>query len=155
MKIRLSTIAIMGVAAATGFILFQTSQNVQRAEGRLRDMQQSLAREKESVRVLEAEWDYLNRPDRLEDLARQYLKIQPPLPEALVSDSSQVPVPGIPLPPPRKPVPAIRPAVATASPQVKTETRPQAAAPNEDSRQQFQDLLNNLTDQGVSKGGAR
>jgi hypothetical protein len=35
------------------------------------------AREKETIRVLEAEWSYLNQPDRLEKLARQHLKLEP------------------------------------------------------------------------------
>ncbi len=144
MKIRLSTISIMTLAAVTGFILFQTSQNVQRAESRLRDMQQSLSRERESVRVLEAEWDYLNRPDRLEDLARQYLKIKTLSPESLVSDSRQMPEPGTPVLPDRKPVFVAQPAV------VQTEEKEPVS--NSDSRQQFQDLLNTLTDQEPAGG---
>jgi hypothetical protein len=157
MKIRLSTIAILTLAAGTGFILFQTSQNVQRSEDRLRDMRQSLARENESVRVLEAEWDYLNRPDRLEELTRQYLKIQSPVPESLVSDSRQVPEPEAPALPRRKPVFVAQPAVmkmqesdpAAANPPMP----PPASAAGNDSRQQFQDLLNSLTDQEPAAGG--
>jgi hypothetical protein len=158
MKIRLSTIAILTLAAGTGFILFQTSQNVQRSEDRLRDMQQSLSREKESVRVLEAEWDYLNRPDRLEELARQYLKIQSPVLESLVSDSRQVPEPGVPALPRRKPVFVAQHAVMkTQSDLIAADPPmpPPASGPNNDSRQQFQDLLNTLTDQEPAAGGGQ
>jgi hypothetical protein len=84
MKLRLSTILSLALAAGAGFILFQTSQNVQQAESNLRNIQTALAKEQDAMRVLETEWDYLNRPDRLEELARQHQKIQGSSPASLV-----------------------------------------------------------------------
>jgi hypothetical protein len=36
-----------------------------------------IAREAEAIRVLKAEWTYLNQPDRLQDLARRHLALAP------------------------------------------------------------------------------
>ncbi len=156
MKIRLSTILSLTLAAGAGFILFQTSQNVQQAENNLHNVQTALAKEQDAMRVLETEWDYLNRPDRLEELARQYLKMEASSPAALVGDSGDLPETGVPAIPPQKPAMKIQPAV------MKTETPAAAVPANElpmpapvtnDARRQFNDLLDDLTGQEPSSGG--
>ena len=115
MRIRLSTVFSLGLAGIAGFWLFQTSQNVQQAEHQLRGLKAQLSKEQEAMRVLEAEWDYLNRPDRLEELARQYLKMQPIDPAFLVRDGDVLPdhVPMI--VPTRKPDMGLRPASLDSS----------------------------------------
>ncbi|MEM6812455.1 MAG: hypothetical protein AAF549_08310 [Pseudomonadota bacterium] len=55
-------------------LLFWTSQSVQTSEKKLRELQNAVFNEKEYIRVLTSEWDYLNRPERLEYLAQEYLK---------------------------------------------------------------------------------
>ena len=37
----------------------------------------------EAIQLLEAEWTYLNRPDRLARLAKRYLPLKPPAPDAM------------------------------------------------------------------------
>jgi hypothetical protein len=73
------------LVVACGGMLMHTSQKVQRAEKELVRTQRALAHEKEAIRVLRAEWAYLNRPERLELLAAQYLDLVPPGANALVS----------------------------------------------------------------------
>lgn len=175
MKFRLSTLLSLSAAAMAGFILFQTSQNVQDAEGRLRSVQTALSKEQESMRVLETEWDYLNRPDRLEELAQQYLKMKAQSPASLVSDSSDLPETGAPALPKRKPAFQIRPAVAVMPPELQKPAAPQERdaamkveslqtdlpmpspvnnnASSNDMRQQFNTLLNDLVSQEPSSGG--
>lgn len=172
MKLRLSTLLSLSVAAMAGFILFQTSQNVQDAERRLRNVQTALSKEQDAMRVLETEWDYLNRPDRLEELAQQLLKMKAQSPASLVRDSSDLPETGAPALPKRKPEFQIRPAVAIAPPVFeKPEERGAEAkieslqtdlpmpspvnnnAPTNDMRQQFNTLLNELVTQEPSSGG--
>lgn len=53
----------------TGVMLFAVSQKVQQTEREITAQKQQLSLEKESLRVLQAEWAYLNRPDRLENLS--------------------------------------------------------------------------------------
>ena len=155
MKIRLSTILSLGMAAGAGFILFQTSQNVQQAESRLHNTQAALAKERDAMLVLETEWDYLNRPDRLEELARQHLKMEASSPAALIGDSSDLPDAKTPVMPMRKPSMNIRHAVMKkeyAAPAVASEL-PMPAPVTNDARQKFNDLLDDLTRQEPSSGG--
>ena len=49
-----------------GALLFTVSQDVQSIERDIRTVDNSVDNEKEALRVLRAEWHYLNRPDRLE-----------------------------------------------------------------------------------------
>lgn len=163
MKIRISSILILCVAGVAGLILFQTSQNVQRTERELHNVRESLAKELETVRVLETEWDYLNRPDRIEELAQQHLNMQRPDLESLVSNSRRVPVPGAMAIPSRKPVLVAHPATTVEKaggedlPSAGTQTKqtlPMPAPVTNDSRQQFDDLLNRLTTHEPAAGGA-
>lgn len=158
MKIRISTIATLMMALGAGFILFQTSQNVQRAEDRLNDVREALGKEQETVRVLETEWDYLNRPDRIEELARQYLKMSSPELSALVKDGKNIPRPGQSVLPGRKPVLAaapVSPPAGAPAPTAPAQARnlPMPSPVANDARQQFNDLLNDLAGQEPSAGG--
>lgn len=67
----------LGAAAFCGVVLFYTSQQVTDGRARLAAMERELLREEESIRVLQAEWSYLNQPDRLEKLSAQYLQLEP------------------------------------------------------------------------------
>lgn len=75
---RLITIVAMLSAIVSGTILFATSQQVQRAEHKLIALHKAKVKEQDQIHVLHAEWDYLNRPDRLEALATQYLGMRAP-----------------------------------------------------------------------------
>lgn len=65
------------LAVIAGGTLFHTSQRVTEGRAELDKITQSLRKEDESLRVLQAEWSYLNQPDRLEKLARKYLHLAP------------------------------------------------------------------------------
>lgn len=60
-----------------GGFLFQTTQRVNDGRQRLAALTQDIKTEEESLRVLQAEWSYLNQPDRLEKLSREYLNLSP------------------------------------------------------------------------------
>jgi len=64
-------------AMIAGALLFQTSQRVTDGRQRLENITAEMRREEDSLRVLQAEWSYLNQPERLEKLAAQYLKLAP------------------------------------------------------------------------------
>lgn len=155
MKIRLSAIFIMMVATGCGFALFHVSQDVQRTESEFQKINTALRKERDVIRVLETEWDYLNRPDRIEDLTKTHLQMTPAIPGALVRDSADVPTATLPIPG-RKPqhalhrdihhAPAAKEDSAPAAP-----VKPDMAAP-QNSRQQFNDLLNQLIVQEPASG---
>lgn len=74
---RKATIFWLGMAVVCGTVLFHTSQEASDGRQRLRGLEREMLREEESLRVLRAEWSYLNQPERLEKLARQYLNLEP------------------------------------------------------------------------------
>lgn len=93
-KIKLSTVASFCMATLLGASLFWVSQQVQALEREQRIYQSQISSENEGMRVLNAEWDYLNRPDRIEALAAKYLdQMQPVVPDNLLRDASAVPEP--------------------------------------------------------------
>ena len=63
-----------GIATA---LVFQVSNDVQGLEKELKQVKQDILREQESLHVLKAEWSYLTRPARIEDLARRHLGFEP------------------------------------------------------------------------------
>ena len=63
-----------GLATA---LVFQVSNDVQSLEGELKQVKREILREQESLHILKAEWSYLNRPERLGDLARRHLLLEP------------------------------------------------------------------------------
>lgn len=65
------------LAMLCGGVLFHTSQRVTGGRAELAKINDSLRREEESLRVLQAEWSYLNQPDRLEKLAQRHLALVP------------------------------------------------------------------------------
>lgn len=65
------------LAVAAGTALFHTSQDVQDILDETARIEQATSEEKESLRVLKAEWAYLNQPERLERLAAEHLELAP------------------------------------------------------------------------------
>lgn len=74
---RKSTLLWLVLAAFCGTVLFHTSQKVHDEREKIATLNASISKEEESLRVLSAEWSYLNQPARLEKLAKTYLNIAP------------------------------------------------------------------------------
>ncbi|MBI1214458.1 MAG: hypothetical protein GC185_01405 [Alphaproteobacteria bacterium] len=74
---RKTTFMWLMLAALAGAVLFRTSQKVTDGHAQLAQITQNIREEEESIRVLRAEWSYLNQPARLEKLSGQYLHLQP------------------------------------------------------------------------------
>jgi cell division protein FtsL len=74
---RKSTLFLLGFACLSAIMLYYTSQKVHDEREKLTALEAQIDKEQESMRVLSAEWSYLNQPDRLEKLARQHLHLEP------------------------------------------------------------------------------
>jgi len=89
--LKIRSFVIFGLAALSGVALLHTSQRVQEAEERLAQIDRNIAQEQESLKILKAEWEYLNRPERLERLANEFLDLSPPkpleMPESIKEDA--------------------------------------------------------------------
>ena len=68
--------ALLAVVIGAASIVIGTE--VGDLEDRLAAIHRDIAREQEALHVLRAEWSYLNRPDRLEALARRHLGLRIP-----------------------------------------------------------------------------
>lgn len=72
MKSIMMSIWLLG-AAITGIGLYGIAYEVEQMEKELAALEREIIEERETMHVLEAEWTYLARPERIEDLSRQFL----------------------------------------------------------------------------------
>ena len=135
---RISNILLLCSAACLGGLLFRTSQSVQVAEDKLAGLNMSVRQEQESIRVLDAEWDYLNRPQRLEALAKKYLSVSSPESNQFVEDAAAIPEPVAPVIPPAKPAIFAQPVAVPAKPSPNPVPSQTIKA---SERQNFEDLV--------------
>ncbi|MCB9982494.1 MAG: hypothetical protein H6861_02295 [Rhodospirillales bacterium] len=168
--LRPRTFVIFATAGLLGAALLHTSQNVQHAEERLEALERSAQREEEKIRMLKAEWEALNRPERLERLADEFLDLVPPTPDQMAGDDMSLPeampIAEIPAPEDVAPPAVLQPVVLQVpKPQIKpnlppplreggrgrvSESSSPAPTPSlplkgeEDSVKAFNDLLNEL-----------
>lgn len=77
MNLRITSLVWMACFAVGAFGLYMVKFSVQNLQREVVVAQQQLADEKESLHLLNAEWAYLNRPERLRALAAQHLKLVP------------------------------------------------------------------------------
>lgn len=67
---RLTTILAACAVIALGFWAYQQTIQTQMAVSEVQDLELQISHSAERLSVLRAEWAYLNRPDRLMELAR-------------------------------------------------------------------------------------
>ena len=82
----------MGVLAAFG--LYMVKYKVQTLKAEVAVAEKQLREEKQNLHVLAAEWTYLNRPERIRQLAAKYLTTKPVQGEQL-ADFASVPYAGV------------------------------------------------------------
>ncbi len=75
--------------AITIFGLFQVKYKVYNLKKDLMEIEHQLDADKDAIRVLKAEWAYLNKPERIEKLANKYLHLEN-MQVAQVYNSNQV-----------------------------------------------------------------
>ena len=148
---RVSTILALTLSAASGFMLFSTAQKVQQADSALQRMRATVAQEEQTIRVLRAEWDYLNRPDRLEALVTNKLDLIPATADSVRNDTAELPETYVPFVPARKPSFTMKaiPAVMDNNPAPAPLPAPVAPqSPQTPPQKDFNKLLNELAPAG-------
>ena len=161
--LRISPVLALVLAVVSGGMLYSVSQKVHHAERELHAVERKLSREHEAIRILQAEWDYLNHPARLEALARQYFDAANPPSENVATDASVLPdvflpaLPHVKPPPPTgfvkpKPVPAAykpEPQPAKTKKPEQPRPLPRKKAVSKQNEDSFNALLGRLNDGGV------
>lgn len=74
--IRIATVlaAVLMVAAAVG--LYRFKDNAAEQAARIDSVRAEIARERERIAVLRAEWNYLNEPGRIQELSQRHLELE-------------------------------------------------------------------------------
>src|SRR6201987_2345068 len=111
--IRLGTLFWLVLVSATGFAMFGVKYQVQALEDELARANRATATEEHELRVLEAEWAYLTRPETLEAMNRQFLSLGPIATKQLHTTATDIPL--RPPPPEPPPPPAEPPAIVAAA----------------------------------------
>lgn len=81
-------VAVIGLSVGLYDIKYKAEEAVRHA----RQLEQRIANEQEAIRVLRAEWSYLNQPERLQELASRYTALQP-LSAGQIGSFEDVPMP--------------------------------------------------------------
>lgn len=74
---RLTTTLVLLLIVASGVGLYQLKYKTQQLQREVTALDRQLAADREAIRVLEAEWTYLTRPERVAALAERYLALEP------------------------------------------------------------------------------
>lgn len=131
MNLRLGTLLWMCMIMAAALGLYMVKYRVQHIKDEVAEVAREIEQEQEALHVLSAEWAYLTRPQRLQELSAKYLSLVPAQPVQMTSMDA-LPMPGEPAPggddeavapqlassPALAPLePFIAPAMASASPE--------------------------------------
>ncbi|HXC89939.1 MAG TPA: hypothetical protein VNV18_07215 [Stellaceae bacterium] len=117
--IRLSTLFWLVVVSTAGFAMFAVKYQVQSLADELARTVQKTADAERDLRVLDAEWAYLNRPDALAQLNERLLSLVPIATKQLRANVADIPMrPAPPPPPPPPPPPVAIETVAAVAPAI-------------------------------------
>jgi hypothetical protein len=100
-----------------GFATFKVKYAVQDIEDQLNRVRRHTIAEQQEIRVLTAEWTYLNQPERLAELNRRFLGLAPIAARQLQRTIADIPLrapPAAPAGPPEAPLDAVM--AATSAP---------------------------------------
>ncbi|MDZ4738439.1 MAG: hypothetical protein SGJ03_00855 [Alphaproteobacteria bacterium] len=75
--IRASGAIAIALLLLVSFALYNGVYRVKAQTRELKDLDGAITKEAEAIRVLKAEWSFLNQPERLQDLARRHLTLGP------------------------------------------------------------------------------
>jgi len=117
---------VMGLVALA-YVIYQVKYETRGLDAQIASLNKKIDEERDAIAVLRAEWSLLNRPERIERLARKYLKLAPAKPFQLLTvdtvsdrdfDRARLEVAGSPdasSPVAKAAIPAPKPAPAVAS----------------------------------------
>ena len=75
--IKLGTLFWLALVSTTGFAMYGVKYQVQALEDELARTKRATIAEEHEIRVLDAEWAYLTRPETLEEMNRRFQSLTP------------------------------------------------------------------------------
>jgi cell division protein FtsL len=88
---RLGIVFWLVLVAAAGFTTFKVKYAVQDIEDQLNRVRKQTIADQQEIRVLTAEWTYLNQPERLAEMNRRFLALAPVTARQLQSSIADIP----------------------------------------------------------------
>lgn len=88
--LRFVTVFFLILVAGVSVGLYHVKYSVDRMERQAMALKTEIADEAEAIRILEAEWSALNRPERLQQLSDRFLDLRP-IEAAQISDFADLP----------------------------------------------------------------
>ena len=119
--LRFVNICLVLGLVALAYVIYQVKYQAHALDDEITSLSKQIDEERDGIAVLRAEWSLLNRPERIERLARKFLKLAPAQPRQLVTldtvtdrdfDRTRLEVAG-PATPPAAPAQAGKPAGKT------------------------------------------
>jgi len=89
---RLGVVFWLVLVLVAGFTTFRVKYTVQDVEDQLYRVRKQTIAEQQEMRVLTAEWTYLNQPERLADLNQRFLSLVPITPQQLQTSIENIPM---------------------------------------------------------------
>jgi cell division protein FtsL len=86
--LRFVNICLVLGLVALAYVIYQVKYEARSLDERIITLNKEIEAERDALAVLRAEWSLLNRPERIERLAKKYLKLAPPAPQQLVTVDS-------------------------------------------------------------------
>lgn len=74
---RVINLLLAGCVITFAFVIYELKYETAELSERVAELRESIRGERDAVAVLRAEWSHLNRPDRVERLARKHLGLEP------------------------------------------------------------------------------
>lgn len=108
--IRTINVILILAMVSLSVLLYAINYQADSAERAGNALRRQIVQEQEAIRVLRAEWSYLNQPDRLQELSSKYLDLQPATAQQVGSFDSIPfrPAPDVPTDPASVSAPEIR-----------------------------------------------
>ena len=75
--IRITTLLWVALLVVAGGTVMHVSYQVRHVQMHLAELARETHDQKDAIRILDAEWDSLNDPHRIDDLSKRYLTLQP------------------------------------------------------------------------------
>ena len=82
---RLLCLLAFGFLAGLVVLIYNMKFETRRLEDRAAQLQRAIEDERDNVALMRAEWSHVARPERVESLAREVLKLEPARPEQLIN----------------------------------------------------------------------
>ena len=74
---RIVNLLLVGCVVVLAFAIYQIKHETHERDQRVAALRLDIRKERDAIAILRAEWSHLNRPKRIERLARRHLGLQP------------------------------------------------------------------------------